>query len=128
MSLIFSAVISVGKLVLAQGTAGNSEASTTRRPGDAAHPALIVGDRHRVAVRAHAAGAGGMPDADRGLADEFLQRVVVGHQLVEAIPLDDKPVDDPAAQPFRPVEQLRDDAVSRRFLSLTTPIWRTRSL
>ena len=32
MSLIFSAVISVGKLVLAQGTAGNSEASTTRSP------------------------------------------------------------------------------------------------
>ena len=31
-SLIFSAVIRVGKLVLAQGTAGNSEASTTRRP------------------------------------------------------------------------------------------------
>ena len=32
MSLIFSAVIKVGKLVLAQGTHGNSEASTTRNP------------------------------------------------------------------------------------------------
>ena len=31
-SAIFSAVIRVGKLVLAQGTAGKSEASTTRRP------------------------------------------------------------------------------------------------
>jgi hypothetical protein len=31
-SAIFSAVIRVGKLVLAHGTAGNSEASTTRRP------------------------------------------------------------------------------------------------
>jgi len=32
MSLIFSAVIRVGKLVLAQGTQGNSEASTTLSP------------------------------------------------------------------------------------------------
>src|SRR5215475_624235 len=31
-SAIFSAVISVGKLVLAQGTTGKIEASTTRRP------------------------------------------------------------------------------------------------
>src|SRR6516165_11858445 len=31
-SAIFSAVIKVGKLVSAQGTTGNSDASTTRRP------------------------------------------------------------------------------------------------
>jgi hypothetical protein len=31
-SAIFSAVIKVGKLVLAHGTTGNSEASTTRSP------------------------------------------------------------------------------------------------
>ena len=31
-SAIFSAVIKVGKFVLAQGTTGNTEASTTRRP------------------------------------------------------------------------------------------------
>ena len=31
-SAIFSAVIKVGKLVLAQGTVGNSDASTTRNP------------------------------------------------------------------------------------------------
>src|SRR5207237_8847293 len=79
------------------------------QPGDAAYPALVVGDRHRVAVGAHAAGAGGVPHADPGRADEGFERLVVGHQLVEAVPLDDVMVDQIAPQPLRSVDQLGDD-------------------
>src|SRR3546814_6181016 len=41
---------------------------------DAAHAALTVGDGHRVAVAAHPAGPGGVPDAEGGLAPERPQR------------------------------------------------------
>ena len=45
---IFSASMMVGMLVLARGTVGMIEASTTRKPVEAAHPAGAVD--HRVAV------------------------------------------------------------------------------
>ena len=47
-SAIFSATIMVGKLVLAQGTTGKIEASTTRKSVHATHPARGIGHRHRI--------------------------------------------------------------------------------
>ena len=67
----------VGMLVLARGTVGMIEASTTRKPIEAAHPPGPV--HHRVAVgrSAHPAGAGDMEHAGDVLADVLGQRVVV---------------------------------------------------
>ena len=50
-----------------------------------------------------------MPDADRGLADEVFERLVVAHQLVEFIAFDDYLLDHHAPQPGRAVEQFGDD-------------------
>src|ERR1700744_6413192 len=88
-SAIFSAVISTGKLVLAQGTTGNTEASTTRRPSTPRTRPAGSG----IAVGAHAAGAGGVPYADGGFADERLQLVVVGQDVLESDALHDQGLD-----------------------------------
>ena len=73
-------------------------------------PSLGVDDRHRIVRPAHAAGAGGMPHADRRLAHEGFERLVVVHHLVEGEALDHELVDHVAAQRRRPVEHLRHDA------------------
>ena len=62
ISAAFSAIISVGELVLPDVIRGITEASATRNPGEPAHPQPPVDDRHRIVVAAHLGGADGMED------------------------------------------------------------------
>ena len=80
VSAIFSATIRVVKLVLARGSDGMIEASTTRSPRDALDPPIGRGDGHRIVGAPHAAGAGEMLDAHGGAAHELLERHVVGEE------------------------------------------------
>ncbi len=50
-----------------------------------------------------------MPHADLRRADEIFERLVIMHQLIEAITLHDNLLDDHPAQPGRAVEQFGDD-------------------
>jgi hypothetical protein len=50
-----------------------------------------------------------VPYADHRFADKVFERLVVTHQLIEAIPSTENPLDQDAAQPGRAVEQLGDD-------------------
>ena len=108
-SAIFSAVIRVGKLVLAHGHQREDRGVDDAQALDAAHAALRVGDGHGVAVGAHAAAAGGVPHADRRLAHERLARLVVGHHLLEGEALGDDVADQVAPERGRPVEQRAGD-------------------
>src|SRR3979411_3040425 len=99
---IFSAAIRVGKLVLAHGTTGKIEASTTRKPcTPLTRPCVsttAIGSSGRPLRQEHEA----CPHADRGLAHEGFQRLIVAHHLVERKSLDNERVDHVAAQRRRP--------------------------
>ena len=90
-------------------------------PFDGMHASGGVGDRHRVVDRPHAAGAGGMPDADRGAADEVGQHVVVLEQNLQVRRLDDQLVHEQAAQRRRSVEKPRNGVGQHLVLAADRP-------
>ena len=96
--------------MLAHGTTGNSEASTTRSPDTPRTRPGGVGHRHRV-VRRRPCGRSRRHATPRSPpADEASSSSSSRHHFVETEALDDIAVDQPAAQRRRPVEQLGDDA------------------
>ena len=78
---IFSASMMVGILVLPRGIAGMIEASTTRKPADAANAACVVDDGVGIVRAAHAAGAADVERAGHVVAHVLGERgVVVGER------------------------------------------------
>ena len=73
----FSAIIAVGVLVLPEVIVGITEASATRKPGDAVKTQPLVDHGHRIARRAHLRGADGMEDRGADIAGGLCQRRVV---------------------------------------------------
>ena len=72
----------VGALVLAHGTVGKIDASTTRRPSNAPDPALIICHRHRVIIPTHAAGARCVPSAGGVRDHELIKRFIISQQVL----------------------------------------------
>ena len=118
VSAIFSAVISIGKFVLAHGTTGKIEASTTRRPCTPLTRPCVSTTAIGSSAAAHPTGAGGVPDADRSLAHEGFERVVVAHHVLEREAFDDEVVDHVVAQRRRPVHQRRGDRCEHLVLGI----------
>ena len=75
MAAAFSAIISVGELVLPDVMVGITEASATRRPCDAVHRAG-AGRPRRAFVAAHAARADGVEDRGGDVAGGVRQLLV----------------------------------------------------
>ena len=77
MSAAFSPIMMVGALVLPPIRVGMTEASTTRRPLDAAH--AQVGSTTACSILAHAAGADRMIDRVDALPQNGANIVVAAH-------------------------------------------------